>query len=88
VEGTRHEWLPASENGRVPTASSELGSMYSRPGPSVEARPESGDVVRTSTLRDAVLGVGPIKKGGDMEAAKEVQVEDAKKAREYSGAWP
>jgi hypothetical protein len=39
-------------------------------------------------LRDAVLGVGPIKKGGDMEAAKEVQVEDAKKAREYSGAWP
>jgi hypothetical protein len=54
----------------------------------VEARPESGDVVRTSSLRDAVLGVGPIKKGGDMEAAKEVQVEDAKKAREYSGAWP
>jgi hypothetical protein len=68
--------------------------MYSRPAVSVATRLGSRDIVRTSSLRDAVLGAWAMeKKEGDVEVAKEVKMEGTKKVEEkrvrgYSGAWP
>jgi hypothetical protein len=68
--------------------------MYPHPAVSVAARPGFRDIVRTSSLRDAVLSAGAMeKKEENVEVAKEVKMEGAKKMEEervrgYSGAWP